>query len=47
MIKGLHPSYDQRLLAAAMDWEYTPATLNGMPVDSESIVEVRVQLPPR
>jgi tetratricopeptide (TPR) repeat protein len=47
MIKGLHPSYDQRLLAAAMNWEYAPATLNGDPVDSESVVEVRVQLPPR
>jgi tetratricopeptide (TPR) repeat protein len=47
MIKGLHPSYDRRVIAAALEWEYAPATLNGVPVESESVVEIRVDLPAR
>lgn len=47
MIKGVHPAYDRRLLAAAMDWEYIPASRNGVPVESESVVEIRVPLPPQ
>jgi tetratricopeptide (TPR) repeat protein len=42
MVKRIHPRYDVKLLAETNYWEYQPATLNGMPVDSESVVEVRV-----
>jgi tetratricopeptide (TPR) repeat protein len=42
MVRGLHPLYDRLVLAAAQEWEYTPATLNGVPVDSESVLEIRI-----
>lgn len=42
MVKRIHPRYDVKLLAETTYWKYQPATLNGMPVDSESVVEVRV-----
>jgi tetratricopeptide (TPR) repeat protein len=47
MIKSIHPAYDRRLLAAAMDWEYIPASLDGVPVESESTTEIRVTVPPQ
>jgi TonB family protein len=42
MVKRIHPRYDLLVLAAARDWQYRPATLNGVPVASESVVEIRV-----
>jgi hypothetical protein len=42
IVKGIHPSYDTRVLANARFWKYTPATLDGEPVESESLVEIRV-----
>jgi TonB family protein len=42
MIRGVHPRYDRLVLAATQYWEYKPATMNGNPVDSESLVEIRV-----
>ncbi len=41
----VHPTYDGRLLAAAKDWTYRPALLNGVPVASS--LTVRVVLKPR
>jgi TonB family protein len=46
MVKNLDPRYDARVLAAASFWEYKPATEDGVPVESESIVEINVK-PPR
>ena len=42
LVKRIHPRYDVKLLTATNYWEYKPATINGVPVDSESLVEVRV-----
>jgi hypothetical protein len=47
MIRGMDPRYDVRLVAAARGWQYEPATLNGVPVESESSVEVRLSRPPQ
>jgi tetratricopeptide (TPR) repeat protein len=46
MVKNVDPRYDARVLAAASFWEYTPATENGVPIESESIVEINIK-PPR
>lgn len=43
--KPSHPSYDVRLLQAARQWVYHPATRNGQPVESEKVIAV--QLHPR
>ena len=40
-----HPAFDVRLLRAAKEWLYIPATRNGQPVPSERLVTV--QLTPR
>jgi TonB family protein len=42
IIKSINPRYDIRLLAATRFWEYAPATLNGVPTESESVVEIKV-----
>ena len=42
IVTRIHPQYDSRVLATARSWEYTPATLNGVPVDSEAVVQIRV-----
>jgi hypothetical protein len=42
MVRGINPQYDLRVLAAARSWQYTPATMNGKPVPSESVVEIRL-----
>lgn len=42
MERSINALYDVRLLDATRFWEYEPATRNGVPVPSESVVEVRV-----
>jgi len=39
---ALHPIYDAQLLAAAQQWRYTPATLNGRPVKFRKIIQITV-----
>jgi TonB family protein len=38
----LHPMYDPQLMAAAQDWRYRPATLNGRPVKYRKLVQITV-----
>ena len=42
MVRSIEPRYDARVLAATHFWEYRPATENGVPVDSESVVEITI-----
>lgn len=45
MIKGVHPAYDQILIAAVVkNWKFEPATRNGVPVPYT--LTVRVVVPP-
>ena len=39
---SLHPIYDSQILAAARDWRYTPATLNGRPVKFRKVIQITV-----
>jgi TonB family protein len=38
--RPIHPSYDERLLAAARTWKYQPARRDGVPIPSEMTVQV-------
>jgi protein TonB len=38
--KPVHPTYDERLLAAARSWRYEPARRDGVPIPSEMTVQV-------
>jgi tetratricopeptide (TPR) repeat protein len=38
-----HPAYDGRLLEVAAKWLYKPALRNGVPVESEKVVTIRLQ----
>ena len=38
----LHPIFDSQLLAAAKDWRYRPAMLNGKPVRYRKLVQISV-----
>ena len=40
---SIHPSYDTQVLAAARDWKYKPATLNGQPVRFRKLIQVSVK----
>jgi TonB family protein len=40
--RGVHPAYNSTLIAEARKWTYKPATINGMPMESETVVSVRV-----
>lgn len=42
IVRSIEPRYDARVLAATHFWEYRPATENGVPVDSESVVEINI-----
>jgi tetratricopeptide (TPR) repeat protein len=42
MVRSIEPRYDARVLAATHFWEYRPATENGVPVESESVVEINI-----
>jgi hypothetical protein len=38
----IHPLYDQQLLAAAKEWRYKPATVDGTPVKFRKMIQVTV-----
>lgn len=40
--RSIHPLYDGLLLAAAREWRYRPATLNGQPVKFRKSIQVTV-----
>ncbi len=42
LVRGVHPLYNADLLAAAQLWQYKPAMLNGVPIESETVVSIRV-----
>ena len=42
MVRSIEPRYDAFVLAATHLWEYRPATENGVPVESESVVEINI-----
>ena len=42
MVRSIEPRYDAHVLAATHFWEYKPATANGVPVESDSIVEITI-----
>ena len=42
MLRSIEPRYDARVLAATHFWEYRPATENGVPVETESVVEFNI-----
>jgi protein TonB len=39
---SIHPVYDTLLIAAARDWRYQPATLNGRPVKFRKAIQITV-----
>lgn len=43
IVDSIHPVYDAQVLRAARDWLYQPATLDGVAVPSEVVVEVRLR----
>lgn len=43
MRMSVHPLYDGQLLAAARDWKYEPATLDGQPVQYRKLIQIAVQ----
>jgi hypothetical protein len=40
---SVHPLYDPLLLAAARDWKYQPASLNGVPVKFKKLIKISVE----
>ena len=42
---SLHPIYDSQLLAAAREWRYSPAMLNGKPVKYRKIIQITLTRP--
>ena len=43
MQQSAHPLYDRLVLAAAHEWLYKPAMLNGRPVPSEKVVTIQLR----
>jgi tetratricopeptide (TPR) repeat protein len=41
--KTSHPVYDARLLEVAPTWTFDPATRNGVPIESEKTIAIRLQ----
>lgn len=39
---NIHPMYDPQLLAAAREWRYKPATVNGVPVKFRKVIQITV-----
>jgi TonB family protein len=46
VLKGLNPELDERAIAAAMTWRFSPALKDGIPVAAISQIEVDFTLPP-
>jgi hypothetical protein len=40
---SIHPTYDSLILAAARDWKYQPATMNGQPVKFRKLIQIAVR----
>ena len=40
---SIHPAYDSQLLAAARDWRYAPATVQGQPVKFRKLIQIAVK----
>ena len=40
---SIHPAYDSQLLAAARDWKYAPATMQGQPVKFRKLIQISVK----
>ena len=38
----IHPMYDPQLLAAARDWRYRPAMVDGVPVKFRKLIQITV-----
>jgi protein TonB len=38
----IHPMYDPQLMAAAKDWRYKPATVDGTPVKFRKMIQITV-----
>ncbi len=38
----IHPMYDPQLLAAAREWRYKPATVDGAPVKFRKLIQITV-----
>jgi TonB family protein len=47
IVQPIHQFYDRRLLDAALQWRYRPATMKGVPIASERtvIVQLKQELP--
>ncbi|HXE79836.1 MAG TPA: TonB family protein [Vicinamibacterales bacterium] len=43
ILRSLHPAYDRRLLQAAADWSYEPATRNGQPVKFRKVLRLTLR----
>jgi tetratricopeptide (TPR) repeat protein len=43
--RHLHPEYDLELLAAARQWLFTPASINGVPTESEAVIPIQIKPP--
>jgi TonB family protein len=43
MIGSVNAAYDSRVLAAAKNWRYRPATLNGAPVKFRKLVQISIK----
>jgi TonB family protein len=39
---SIHPMYDPQLLAAAKEWRYKPATVDGVPVKFRKLIQITV-----
>lgn len=39
---SIHPMYDPQLLAAAREWRYKPATVDGVPVKFRKVIQITV-----
>jgi TonB family protein len=46
VVKGIHPLYDELLIAAAKQWRYLPAMQNGRPVEFVKRLTVLVKVRP-
>jgi len=40
---SLHPTYDTKAIAAAKTWQYTPATLDGVPVKYRRLIQIALE----